>query len=198
MVLILIQQQFLSPLFFAFFCRRPKPPSRAFMLVLPHPCSSLFQIHIMMALFLISLDDFFFAPPFSLGCFFPCKKWKKSRAKATHKGKMVMPDVICVPNNNKAIQHPRYVLAPSPLACCFLQHHATRYKEAEFFTVCSHTPPANFRHYLIEKGFLLLCISLVVLSLFFPSRSFRPHNVSTTFCALMMFFEPFFAEAPRA
>jgi hypothetical protein len=65
----------------------------------------------------------------------------KSRAKATtQKGKTVMPDVICVPNNNKAIHH---------LNMCS--------STSQPFSVCSLIPSTNFRRYLIEKGFLLRC-----------------------------------------
>jgi hypothetical protein len=83
------------------------------------------------------------------------KKVEKSRAKSYRE--MVMPDVMCAANNNKAIHH---------LNMCFCDSRH-----------CSLSlPSANFRHYLIEKGFSLCHISLYCC------------DVSTTFCALMMLF----------
>lgn len=114
MVLILIQQQFLSALFFAFFFVAPHTAKPSFytrsaapppLVVFPNTHHDGTFSHLTRRLF---------SPLFLSAAFFSCKKWKKSREKATHKGKMVMPDVICVPNNNKAIQHPRYVLRPIP------------------------------------------------------------------------------------
>lgn len=63
---------------------------------------------------------------------------------------MVMPDVICVPNNNKAIHN---------LNMCFFASAYMRGRKKRSLSLFALTPSANFRHYLIEKVFLLFVLS---------------------------------------
>lgn len=130
----------------------------------PHTHS---RLHIMMALFPISLE--IFLPLLYVFMLFS-QKWKKNQEPKsyTQREKMVMPDVICVPNNNKAIQHLNMCFSPPRL--CIPDCEVWR---SVVFRCLLSSPSTNFRHYLIEKGF----------SAFF--RVCFP-NISTTFCALMM------------
>lgn len=107
-------------------------------------------------------------------CFF-CESGKNQEQKLHTKGEMVMPDVICVPNNNKAIHH---------LNMCRCARHICDVWRSTVFLCWLPSPSANFRHYLIEKGFR--CLFLCVLF----SVSVFPQHFARWWC----FFMPFFAE----
>ena len=112
MVLILIQQQFPSTFFLLlcyfclFFCSPSQQPLQLLCFVL-----SRFSEYTSWWHFFPSHSSRFFVLLCWMFLCFLCvsseaeeeKQKKNQEQKLQHKGKMVMPDVICVPNNNKAI-----------------------------------------------------------------------------------------------
>lgn len=194
MVLILIQQQFPSTFFCCFvisFSSFPSPSPQPFAL-----CRTLqsFYVHSPSSFnhfyseytswwhFFPSHSTPFF-PSLRSVCFYAFRQsWKKkikSKSYTQREGdegeKTVMPDAICVPNNNKAIHHLNM--------CRCARHVYAMHKGAKSFAVCSHSIN-KFPSLFNREGFSAFCVS------FSPSPRM---NVSTTFCALMMFFMPFLA-----